>query len=237
VKKIEIPKYLSTISFKDVITLGFLLCVDYVAFGHDYAKLPGRKSIQDYPLQEFRDYLSKLKNKNASQINSFYRLKKYQVLKEKNDKISIDLSSDWWNLFFKLKFRFFLAPKQWSGKWTIIIYDIPEESRDARKSLRKLLKHLGFVQWQQSVWVTINEVQESLQSITKDNTPHIFCFQANSLFNNQDKKIIKNLFQPKQLENKYTNYIEKAKISLRSQNISQIKELSLEFPNLILEDR
>ena len=40
----------------------------------------------------------------------------------------------------------------WDNTWRIVIYDIPEEDRAARDAIRRLIKKLGFIQLQQSVW-------------------------------------------------------------------------------------
>ena len=44
-------------------------------------------------------------------------------------------------------------PKEWDKKWRIVIFDIPEDKRMARNLLRGVLKRLGFLHLQHSVWV------------------------------------------------------------------------------------
>ncbi len=44
-------------------------------------------------------------------------------------------------------------PQEWDGKWRLIIFDIPEESRQKRNHFRWLLKHNGFYQLQASVFI------------------------------------------------------------------------------------
>ena len=44
-------------------------------------------------------------------------------------------------------------PKQWDGKWRLVVFDIPEDEREARDSLRHHLAHIGFYKLQQSVAV------------------------------------------------------------------------------------
>jgi len=58
--------------------------------------------------------------------------------------------------------------QKWDGLWRIVIFDIPEQKRSARDALRRVIKHLGFVQLQRSVWVHplpckqyIKEVQDA----------------------------------------------------------------------------
>ncbi len=44
-------------------------------------------------------------------------------------------------------------PKVWDKKWRVVVFDIPEDERDARDALRHHLTHLGFYKLQQSVAV------------------------------------------------------------------------------------
>ncbi len=41
----------------------------------------------------------------------------------------------------------------WDGKWRVLVFDIPEDSRIARDRFRKLLKQHGFVKLQASVFI------------------------------------------------------------------------------------
>lgn len=46
-----------------------------------------------------------------------------------------------------------LQPKNWDKIWRIITFDVPEEKKNARMSLNKKLKELGFLTLQKSVYV------------------------------------------------------------------------------------
>lgn len=41
----------------------------------------------------------------------------------------------------------------WDRSWRIVIFDVPEALRGARNDIRRLLKELGFMQLQLSVWI------------------------------------------------------------------------------------
>ena len=45
------------------------------------------------------------------------------------------------------------TPKSWDNKWRLLLYDIPERSKNSRDRFSSKLKNLGFVQLQRSVWV------------------------------------------------------------------------------------
>ena len=44
-------------------------------------------------------------------------------------------------------------PKQWDGKWRMIIYDVDEKKKKLRDTFRRALIALGFLKLQESVWV------------------------------------------------------------------------------------
>lgn len=56
----------------------------------------------------------------------------------------------------------------WDGVWRVVIFDIPEDRRRIRDQFRRKLKHWGFKNWQQSVWVTKNDVTDKLRSLIEE---------------------------------------------------------------------
>lgn len=44
--------------------------------------------------------------------------------------------------------------KNWGGKWWIIMFDVPEEKKTARRAINYALKKIGCVQYQKSVFIT-----------------------------------------------------------------------------------
>ncbi len=53
----------------------------------------------------------------------------------------------------KLDFNYLEMNEPWDGKWRMVMYDIPEEKKTAREHIRRLVKQLGFVQLQRSIWI------------------------------------------------------------------------------------
>jgi len=57
--------------------------------------------------------------------------------------------------------------KKWSGKWFLVIFDVPEEERNKRDYLRDFLREIGFYQYQQSVYVYPYECEKEVDLIKK----------------------------------------------------------------------
>ena len=57
--------------------------------------------------------------------------------------------------------------KQWNGKWFLVFFDVPEIQRNKRDYLRKFLIHLGFYQYQKSVYIFPYECEEEVKLIKK----------------------------------------------------------------------
>lgn len=53
----------------------------------------------------------------------------------------------------------------WDKKWRIILYDIPEDEREARNAFREHLKRLGFRKLQQSAGVTPFECRDEIEFV------------------------------------------------------------------------
>jgi DNA-binding MarR family transcriptional regulator len=58
--------------------------------------------------------------------------------------------------------------RQWDGKWRMVIFDIPEQRKRYRDTLRAQLHYFGFLQLQKSVWVTPFHVDEYLFEAVRD---------------------------------------------------------------------
>lgn len=89
---------------------------------------------------------------------SFYHLKKSRALEyvgEKNGELIYRLASGG-----KTKLKSFLletleieAPRRWDRKWRVIVFDIPEKYRGARKALYNKMVEIGLYPMQKSVLV------------------------------------------------------------------------------------
>ena len=88
---------------------------------------------------------------------NFYRLKKERALEYVGEKDGA--------LLYKLtergrtKLRGFLLatleipiPIKWDGYWRVVIFDIPEKQKSARRAIQRKMAELGFYPLQKSVW-------------------------------------------------------------------------------------
>lgn len=57
--------------------------------------------------------------------------------------------------------------KEWSGKWTMVFFDVPEKQRRKRDYLRRFLHKLGFYQYQKSVYLFPYECEKEVALIKK----------------------------------------------------------------------
>ena len=95
------------------------------------------------PSNRQREYIassaSKLKKRRLISFNG----KGYQLTTEGKRLLDIWICND-----FK-----FEKQKKWDEKWRMIIFDIPENKRRARRQVCRIFQKSGFVRLQDSVWV------------------------------------------------------------------------------------
>lgn len=78
-----------------------------------------------------------------------------EIIKRKNGVTTVKLSREGKKKLarYKIDLLEIEKPKEWDGKWRIIIFDIPVKKNFAREALRKKMKGLGFYKLQASVFV------------------------------------------------------------------------------------
>lgn len=65
-------------------------------------------------------------------------------------------------------------PKIWDGKWRVVIYDVPIKKNNLRFDLLTILKHLGFLEIQKSVFVHPFPCEKELAFIMNEYQAHRF---------------------------------------------------------------
>ncbi|OGF62017.1 hypothetical protein A2926_01490 [Candidatus Giovannonibacteria bacterium RIFCSPLOWO2_01_FULL_44_40] len=114
------------------------------------------KKMANAPFDVLLKY-SEIRNQlnQSSARTAIHRLKKRALIygECRGAKLVFMLTEDGEREVEKVKSRFEKTkPKQWDGKWRIIIFDIPEKLRGKRDLLRRELVGFGFKQLQESVW-------------------------------------------------------------------------------------
>ncbi len=72
---------------------------------------------------------------------------------------------------------------KWDGLWRIVMFDVPENKRDARRAINLALKKLGCVQYQKSVFVTPYPCEKEVDFIGEcfDARRHLRLVTANKI--------------------------------------------------------
>ena len=73
--------------------------------------------------------------------------------------------------------------QHWSGRWYVLVYDIPESRRRYRKVLRSHLKHLRFGNLQGSVWVSAWDIRPDFDDLSRAAglSEYAFLFEAQTV--------------------------------------------------------
>ena len=81
--------------------------------------------------------------------------KRYAVWVEKNGKKYLRLTPAGHKAlaFEQSKVALKNQKKKWDGRWRMIVFDVPERRRKVRNRLRAVMREVGFVRLQDSVWM------------------------------------------------------------------------------------
>jgi len=61
-----------------------------------------------------------------------------------------------------------LKNEKWDEKWRVVVFDIPEQNRKIRRTLRETLRRLEFYPLQRSVWVSKNNYTKELRQWVRE---------------------------------------------------------------------
>ena len=81
---------------------------------------------------------------------------------------------------------------KWDGGWRMVLFDIPEEKRKYRDYLRKVLKLVGFKEFQRSIWIYPYPVPGFLKELMfeKNIQPHVRFITTNLIDDDSDLRSI-----------------------------------------------
>ena len=106
-----------------------------------------------------------------------------------------------------------LALRPWKGWWLVVAFDIPETDKKIRESIRKQLTHIGFVQWQKSVYVSPHDIADDLAKLLKGNNLEnkVVPMIAKRILAGNDWDFARRLFHIDQIEADYRQLEESLK--------------------------
>ncbi len=100
-----------------------------------------------------------------------YRLKRngYIKVKSLDPKGGFIITKKGFKKILKVALKKYQKKKRKDGKLIMVVFDIPERKRKLRDFLREILKSLGFVFFQKSIWISPFEVLEKTQLFVQKN--------------------------------------------------------------------
>lgn len=123
----------------------------------------------------------------------------------------------------------FKKKKEWTGKWYIVSYDIPESKRYVRNILRNKLEKLGFAQLHKSVWVSPNNFLGDIEEIIEQYNLSSFVILAVSdrLGREPSMDLAERIWQIREVGNDYRNFVVQARGGKLSKKQAIFKYLTI----------
>ena len=92
-----------------------------------------------------------------------------------------------------IKFNLSSENKDWDGKYRLVLFDIPEKNRVVRDNFRNKLKQLGFIGWQQSVWVGKGDITRVMRKFLNKYglSGHVLVIETKDLGNSELEGLLK----------------------------------------------
>lgn len=105
--------------------------------------------------------------------------------------------------------RIFRRPANaWAGRWTMVIYQVPESDRATRERLRKKLAWLGFGQLSSSTWISPHDLFAEVKTLaTTESAAAIDLLQCETDDLDVDRRFASRCWDLEQLSLDYTEFI------------------------------
>lgn len=105
----------------------------------------------------FAPFLGKKRGPDRGQIRKalqYAKKHRWVTVREGQNGFQLEITEQGRKQYLRMGLDDPLPKGKWDGRWRLVIFDIPNEKKVARDTLRFMLKRLGFHQLQESVWVT-----------------------------------------------------------------------------------
>jgi phenylacetic acid degradation operon negative regulatory protein len=97
----------------------------------------------------------------------------------------------------------------WDGKWSGVVYYIPEKRRDARDALRQQLTWMGYGALSTATWVSPHDLSKEVEKLVRKMKikNYVQVFQAEHLGFTSPKDIISRCWDLRRIHKKYAEFI------------------------------
>ncbi len=148
------------------------------------------KTLEKHP---YFATFSKDKSKKTL-ASSLTRLKKagFISIKGRHILLAPEGTGDALEAHFNVELLTYLQKKlTWDGKWRMVFFDIPEHKRQYRDYLRKILKLIGFKEFQRSIWIYPFHAPSFLKNLLlkEDLRGHVRFITTEHIDNDQDLRL------------------------------------------------
>ncbi len=110
-------------------------------------------------------YRKERSKRQFSQLIYYLKKKNYIYVKNLQGKRAVMFTNEGLSKALAAKWTFEEKRKRKDGKWIMVVFDIPKNHQKARNLLRSILKNLGYVLFQHSVWTTPYDVFAQTQNL------------------------------------------------------------------------
>lgn len=145
-----------------------------VGFVRSYT--PSSKKLRKELLQECDQMWHSIDRQELFRILNYFKMRGLiKEIQRSDQKTTIALTQKGYIYGMKRQLPFLEIKKQerWDKKWRVVIFDIPEEKKNARDALRRMLKKLGFVELQKSVFIFPYPCEKEIAMVVQ-----YFCAQS-----------------------------------------------------------
>jgi len=97
----------------------------------------------------------------------------------------------------------------WDGKWSVVVYFIPEGKREARDTLRQELTWMGYGPLSTATWISPHDLTREVEALVKKLKieEYVQIFRAEHIGLSDPKAIISRCWDLDRIHNRYANFI------------------------------
>lgn len=121
--------------------------------------------------------------------------------------------------------------QKWSGRWNVLVYDIPEKNRHLRDTLRQYLKRLRMGCLQQSTWVSPRDIRPDYHDLQEAIGVEgvSFLFEARTVLGRRAGEIVHRAWDFDRIEREHRWYLDLCTRNLTRMDSPQMTRASLEI--------